>query len=303
MTSFKHIVSQDEVSKRIDQLLSNIHTNYSRNQIQSWIKKKYVTVNNLNIKANYRCQLNDKIQWSIPEEKELSLIPEDIPLSIMYEDEYLLIVNKPKGMVVHPTADHQNGTLVNALLNYTNQLSKVGGEERPGIVHRLDKDTSGLLIVAKQDDIHTKLIEEFKQNKVERIYKAMVHGVIDHENGLIDAPIGRDPHNRLRMAIVDDGREAITHFRVLERYPKFSQVQCQLETGRTHQIRVHMNYIGHSIVGDATYSQGEFIDCNGQALYATSIGFTHPVKNKWMFFEIERPGYFQDIIRKINNMS
>lgn len=300
MTSYEHIVSQKDVNRRIDQLLSNIHTNHSRNQIQLWIKKKFVTVNSLNVKANYRCQLNDKVQWSIPEERKLTLIPEDIPLSIIYEDEYLLIVNKPKGMVVHATADHQSGTLVHALLNYTTQLSKVGGEERPGIVHRLDKDTSGLLIVAKDDDIHTKLIEDFKHNKIERIYEAIVHGEINHENGLIDAPIGRDPNNRLKMAVIDGGREAITHFRVLERYPQFSRVQCQLETGRTHQIRVHMNYIGHSIVGDSTYSQGVFLDANGQVLYAKSLGFTHPVNNKWMSFEIEQPTYFKKLIKKIN---
>lgn len=300
MSSYEHIVVQEEANERIDKLLSDHVNNYSRSQIQAWINDKYVTVNGEKIKPNYRCKEDDQINWSIPKEKTVIVAPEQIKLTIVYEDEDLLVVNKAAGMVVHPTQDHQSGTLVNALLHHTDHLSNIGGEERPGIVHRLDKDTGGLLVVAKNNNVHEELVRQFKENKVERKYDAIVHGVINHETGLIDAPIGRDPTHRLRMAVVDHGKEARTHFQVLHTYENHSYVQCQLETGRTHQIRVHMDYINHPIVGDPTYNKNGVIDKGGQALFAQSLKFIHPRTNKWKQFEIEQPAYFKKTLTEVS---
>lgn len=303
MTTFEHVVLVEEAKKRIDKLLVEVNSNFSRTQIQLLIKEQYVTVNDVEVKANYKCQQGDIVRWTIPEVKPKSILPENIPLSIVYEDEDILIVNKPRGMVVHPTADTQTGTLVNALLYHCNNLSRVGGMERPGIVHRIDKDTSGLLIIAKDDQVHTELTEQLSNKKIERKYEAIVHGVIEHEAGIVDAPIGRDPKHRLRMGVTDEGRAAVTHFRVLNKYKNHTYLECQLETGRTHQIRVHMKYIGHPVVGDPKYGSTKVKDINGQALFAKELGFTHPSKNEWMHFEIERPTYFLDLLAKIERMS
>src|SRR5690625_122552 len=221
-------------------MLANVQQDRSRSQIQKWIEENFVTVNGKFVKANYKCQVQDQIRWSIPKEKQINLMPENIPLSIIYEDDDLLVVNKPKGMVVHSSENHQNGTLVHALLYHTEKLSQIGGLERPGIVHRLDKDTSGLLVVAKNDETHKHLAKQCKRHEVERTYEAIVYGVIDHNKGIIDAPIGRDPKHRLRMAVVDNGKQAITHFHIIKKYRKYTHISCSLETGRTHQIRVHM---------------------------------------------------------------
>lgn len=302
MSSFTHIVTSEQSKQRIDKLLADINPERSRSQIQSWIADGYVSVNDERVKANYKCQLGDRIEWHIPEVKPLEIEAEDIPLDIIYEDNDLLVVNKPRGMVVHPSAGHGSGTLVNALLYYCNDLSGINGVERPGIVHRLDKDTSGLLIVAKNDQAHVGLSEQLANREVDRKYIALVHGEIPHETGMVDAPIARDPKNRQRMAVVDNGKKAITHFRVLKRFPDYSYVECKLETGRTHQIRVHMRYIGYPLVGDPLYGPRKTLDLNGQALHAKEVGFIHPITGKYMQFSSDIPEFFTEALETIEKM-
>lgn len=302
MTENQHIVTESENKMRIDKLLTQIVPDVSRSQVQSWIGDYFVFVNGQNVKGNYKCQTNDQISWSIPEQKLLELIPENIPLSIIYEDSHLLVVNKPKGMVVHPSAGRHKGTLVNALLYHCDNLSWINGEERPGIVHRIDKDTTGLLVVAKNDLAHSGLADQLAAKDVERKYEAIVHGNIEHETGMIDAPIGRDPNHRQRMGVVENGKAAVTHFQVLKRFTKFTHIECQLETGRTHQIRVHMRYIGYPLVGDLKYGPRKTLEINGQALHAKSLGFTHPYTDEWMHFEVETPEYFQELLNQLEKM-
>ncbi|MFQ3545819.1 RluA family pseudouridine synthase [Halobacillus rhizosphaerae] len=294
--SEQYQVLESDQSKRIDKLLSEVITDASRSQIQGWLQEDFVLVNGEAVKNNYKVQQGDTITWSIPEPKPLDLAPENIPIEIIYEDEDVLVVNKPSGMVVHPSAGHEGGTLVNALLYHCNDLSGINGVERPGIVHRIDKDTSGLLMVAKNDRAHQSLVEQLSGKSVERKYVAVVHGMISHEYGTIDAPIGRDPKDRQRMAVVEGGREAVTHFRVMEHFEDFTYVECTLETGRTHQIRVHMRYINHPLAGDPKYGPRKTLDLDGQALHAKSIGFKHPGTGEWMQFEVEPPQDFKDMI-------
>ncbi|MBP1950591.1 RluA family pseudouridine synthase [Virgibacillus litoralis] len=301
MTLNQHTVLETENKIRIDKLLSNL-VSESRSQVQSWITNEHVLVNGEIIKPNYKCQTADEISWTIPEPESLNIKAENIPLRIVYEDSDLLVVNKPKGMVVHPSAGHQNGTLVNALLYHCDDLSGINGVERPGIVHRIDKDTSGLLVVAKSDLAHTNLSEQMASKDIERKYEAVVHGVIEHETGLIDAPIGRDKNDRQKMGIVDSGKPAVTHFRVIRRFENFTHVECQLETGRTHQIRVHMKYIDFPIVGDPKYGRRKTLETNGQVLHAKSLGFKHPRTNDWLFFEEEAPAYFKELLSQMEKM-
>ncbi|MBR3119465.1 RluA family pseudouridine synthase [Oceanobacillus profundus] len=302
MTQFQHEVTEEQNKTRVDKLLAAINPERSRSQIQGWISKGHVFVNEAEVKANYKCQTGEVLTWSIPEVEELNIQGEDIPLEIIYEDSDLIVINKPKGMVVHPSAGHQTGTLVNALLHHCKDLSGINSVERPGIVHRIDKDTSGLLVVAKNDHTHMKLSEQLATKEVKRKYEAIVHGEIGHESGIIDAPIGRDPKDRQKMGIVDSGKPAVTHFKVIKHFPDYTHVECQLETGRTHQIRVHMRYIGFPLVGDPKYGQRKTLDADGQALHAKTLGFTHPRTNEWMEFEVEAPKVFQEVLGKIKNM-
>ncbi|ASK63566.1 RluA family pseudouridine synthase [Virgibacillus phasianinus] len=300
MTNYE--VRADQNKLRIDKLLAEINPDNSRSQVQTWITDGYVKVNNEVIKANYKCQEGDLVEWSVPETKPMEIVAENIPLDIIYEDADVVVVNKPKGMVVHPSAGHPNGTLVNALLYHCDDLSGINGIERPGIVHRIDKDTSGLLVVAKNDQAHESLTEQLASKKAERKYEAIVHGIIEHETGMIDAPIGRDPKDRQKMGVVSNGKPAVTHFSVLDRYGHFTHVECQLETGRTHQIRVHFRYIDFPLVGDPKYGQRKTLDAKGQALHAKSLGFTHPRTNEWLQFEVEPPQVFMDLIEQIQKM-
>lgn len=302
MSFFIHIVTEEQMNIRVDKLLTELNEGKSRSQIQSWIKDGLVTINGETVKANYKCQSGEKLEWRIPKPKPLEIEAENIPLDILYEDKDVLVVNKPRGMVVHPSAGHDSGTLVNALLYHCDDLSGINGVERPGIVHRIDKDTSGLLIVAKNDEAHLSLSEQLQKREVERKYAALAHGAIPHETGLIDAPIGRDPKNRQRMAVVDRGKSAITHFRVLKRFPEFTYLECKLETGRTHQIRVHMKYIGHPLVGDPLYGPRKTYDLDGQVLHAKEVGFTHPKTKEWMHFSADLPAYFTDALKTIEKM-
>lgn len=295
-------VAPEDENMRIDKLLTRLNPTRSRSQIKGWIDEGRVYVNNAPIKANYRCRIDDYISWSTPTEDPFTIEAENIPLDILYEDADILVVNKIKGMVVHPSPGHMHGTLVNALLYHGADLSWMGGKERPGIVHRLDKDTSGLLVIAKNDLAHEKLSKQFKDHTVMRNYIALVHGEITHEKGMIDAPIGRDPNNRQRMKVVDDGKKAITHFHVLETFSDYSYVACQLETGRTHQIRVHMKYIQHPLVGDETYGPRKTLDLNGQALHANQIGFYQPVTMEWMEMKTDVPDYFQEAMERIRKI-
>lgn len=302
MTAQQYEVQIEQNKTRIDKLLAELNPEQSRSQVQTWINQGLVTVNDRIVKANYKCQTGDLVMWSIPETKPLAVTPEDIPLDIVYEDRDVVVVNKPKGIVVHPAAGHTTGTLVNALLYHCQDLSGINGVERPGIVHRIDKDTSGLLVVAKNDQAHASLVEQLQAKDVERKYEAVVHGVIAHEHGVIDAPIARDPKDRQKMGFVEQGKPAVTHFKVLRRYDRFTHVECQLETGRTHQIRVHMRYIGFPLVGDPKYGPRKTLDIGGQALHARVLGFTHPKTKEWLRFEVEAPAVFQNLLKQIEKM-
>ncbi|MFD2638201.1 RluA family pseudouridine synthase [Piscibacillus salipiscarius] len=302
MSKQKVIVNETYQNKRIDKVLTDLNKGASRSQIQSWIKDGYVLVNGEKVKSNYKCQLNDEIVWEEPEVQELEIEPENIPLDIHYEDEHLLVVNKAKGMVVHPSHGHRTGTLVHALLYHCQDLSGINGVYRPGIVHRIDKDTSGLLVVAKHDRAHEILSSQLQDKKVKRSYEAIVHGVIEHDKATIDAPIGRDPDDRQKMAVVESGKPAVTHFSVARRFENFSHVYCDLETGRTHQIRVHFQYIDHPLVGDPKYGRRKTLDVQGQALHARKLSFTHPITEEELSFTCEAPDIFQETLEKVAKM-
>lgn len=288
-----------ESKERLDQYLSN-KLDISRSKVQKLIKEEKVLVNGKVASSNYLVDETDEINVDDDLNYEIKVEGENIPLDVVYEDEYLLVVNKKSGMVVHPAPGNYTGTLVNALL-YRFNLSHSDNYLRPGIVHRIDKDTSGLLVVAKDDKTHEILSNMIKEKKVERIYIALVHGVINHDTGTIDAPIGRDAVNRQKMAVTDvNSKDAVTHFRVLKRYSKNTLIECKLETGRTHQIRVHMEYIGYPIVNDPVYGKNKNTTAFGQLLHSKSIRFIHPITKKELFFECDLPQEFKEYLEKLN---
>jgi 23S rRNA pseudouridine1911/1915/1917 synthase len=296
------IVNEQFVNERIDKMLSTYYEDWSRTQVQGWIKDGLVLVNNQKVKGNYKCQLHDEIIVSIPEPEILDVKPEKMDLDIYYEDKDVLVVNKPRGMVVHPAPGHMSGTLVNGLMAHCQDLSGINGVLRPGIVHRIDKDTSGLLMVAKNDRAHESLVQQLVNKTVTRKYLAIVHGVIPHDVGTIDAPIGRDPKDRQKMTVTDvNSKEAITHFRVLERFDHYTFIECKLETGRTHQIRVHMKYIGYPLAGDPKYGPKKTLPIEGQALHAGVLGFIHPRTGEYMEFEAPLPPEFENILNLLKN--
>ncbi|MDR6124253.1 23S rRNA pseudouridine1911/1915/1917 synthase [Bacillus sp. SLBN-46] len=301
MEKMEHTILDEQKGDRIDKVISSLNDEWSRSQVQIWIKDGNVLVNGQTIKTNYKCSLNDRIEISIPDPEELDVLPEDLGLDIFYEDSDVLVVNKPRGMVVHPAPGHLTGTLVNGLMFHCKDLSGINGVLRPGIVHRIDKDTSGLLMVAKNDMAHESLVNQLVEKTVTRKYKAIVHGVIPHDFGTIDAPLGRDPKERQSMTVVDKGKHAVTHFHVIERFKDFTFVECQLETGRTHQIRVHMKYIGYPLAGDPKYGPKRTLDIDGQALHAGILGFTHPRTNEYLEFEAPLPEDFEQLLVNLRN--
>lgn len=299
METYNFLIEEEEVGTRIDRYLTDMNEDWSRNQIQDWIKLDLVIVNGKPVKANYKLRLDDEIVVTEKPVEEIDLHAEDLGIEIYYEDKDVAIVYKPKGMVVHPAPGHPNGTLVNGLMYAIKDLSGINGEIRPGIVHRIDKDTSGLLMIAKNDIAHRGLVEQLVDKSVTRKYTALVHGVIPHEFGTIDAPIGRNVRDRQEMAIVDNGKQAVTHFNVIETFDKYTLVECVLETGRTHQIRVHMKHIGFPLVGDPKYGPKKTMDIDGQALHAGVIGFEHPVTGEYIERTAPIPEYFEEILTKL----
>ena len=297
------LVPEELVGVRLDKVLSELFSDLSRSYIQQLIKDQQVLINGKNEKANYKCRLNDQIDITIPEPEALDVVPEEMDLDIVHEDDYVIVVNKPSGMVVHPAPGNYTGTLVNGILYHCSDLSGINGVIRPGIVHRIDKDTSGILVIAKNDEAHNKLAIQFKDHSIKREYYALVEGKFSNTNGTIDKPLGRDKKERIKMAINEDGKRAVTHYEVLEQYDKgVSLVKCTLETGRTHQIRVHMASIGHPLVGDLVYGyKRQKFNIEGQALHAKTLGFIHPRTNEYIEFTSELPKYFKELLEKLKN--
>ena len=299
----EYIVSQEEKGKRLDAYIPSVDLDITRTSAQRLIEDGNILVNGKNAKVSYKIQENDKISVEIPKPKQIELKAQDIPIEIVYEDSDIIVVNKPKGMVVHPANGNPDGTLVNAIMAICkDSLSGIGGEIRPGIVHRIDKDTSGLLIVAKNDNAHVKMSEQIKNHEVKKTYIALVRGVFKENEATIDMPIGRSTSDRKKMAVNKNGKNAITHIKVLKRFDKYTLLKVNIETGRTHQIRVHLSHIGYPIVGDYTYSNGknEF-DVIGQCLHAQKLEFKHPITQKDMCLEAELPQYFKDILDKLKD--
>ena len=290
----KLIVNKDNI--RIDQYLME-ELDISRSKIQKSIKEGLIKVNNIVIKNSYKVKINDVIDYEIIEEK-MDIKPVKMDLDIVYEDDDVIVINKANGVIVHPCITTSKETLVNGLMEYSNSLSDINGDFRPGIVHRIDAYTTGLLMVAKNNKAHEFLSKQLEEKTTHRIYYALVHGVINNDTGTIDAPIGRDKKDRKKMCVVADGKKAITHFRVLERYKNATLLELKLETGRTHQIRVHMQYINHPVVNDPVYSNKKIIDETGQCLHAKELGFIHPTTKKYMEFNSELPECFVNILNK-----
>ncbi len=289
---------------RLDKYLSELNNDLSRVMIQKLIDNGNITVNEKMIKSSYKINVGDVIKVVVEEPKETTIKPENLPLNVVYEDNDIIVVNKEKGMVVHPGNGNLDGTLVNAVLERCKgSLSGIGGEIRPGIVHRLDKDTSGLIIVAKNDKAHIKLSEDLKNHNVKKTYLALVRGIVKENEATIDMPIGRSDNVRTKMAVKKNGKNAITHFKVLKRYEGYTLLEVKIETGRTHQIRVHLAEIGYPVVGDMVYSNGKNpFNVEGQMLHAWKLEFNHPITNKKMELEAELPKYFKDVLELIRGM-
>lgn len=295
-------VLQEQAGVRIDRLIADSLSDFTRSGIAKLIEGGNVSVNGKAVSKNYKCRSEDNITVNVPDAVALEAQPENIPLDIVYEDSDLLVVNKPKGMVVHPAAGNYSSTLVNALLYHCkDSLSGINGVIRPGIVHRIDKDTSGLLIVAKNDAAHIGLAQQIKEHSFHRAYRAVVYGNIKEDSGTVHQPIGRSPKDRKKMAVTDkNSKDAVTHYQVLQRFGDFTYIRCVLETGRTHQIRVHMAYIGHPLAGDAVYGPKKVItSLNGQCLHAGEIGFVHPRTNEYMEFNSPLPDYFTAFLKRL----
>lgn len=299
MEQFAYQIGPEEDDERLDKWMSSAIADLSRSYIQKCIKDNQVLINGKPQKASYRLKVDDEIVFHIPKAMEPAIEAENIPLSILYEDPDLLIVDKPKGMVVHPAPGHYSGTLVNAVMYHCrDNLSGINGVLRPGIVHRIDRDTTGSLIICKNDHAHNSIAKQLKEHTITRKYRAIVHGVIDAEEGTVNAPIGRDPKDRKKMAINEqNGKPAITHYKVLRRFQEYTYIECQLETGRTHQIRVHMSSIGHPLLGDEVYSQRKspYHLC-GQTLHAMVIGFIHPSSGEYLEITAPLPDYFDHLL-------
>jgi 23S rRNA pseudouridine1911/1915/1917 synthase len=297
-------IDEHTAGERLDKFVTEgVSDGISRSQVQLWIKDSCVKVNGKTVKSNHRLEVGERVELTVPEAVDSVIVPENIPLDIAYEDKDLIVVNKSRGMVVHPAVGHSSGTLVNALMFHCQDLSGINGELRPGIVHRIDKDTSGLMMSAKNDKAHISLSNQLKEHTVTRKYIAIIHGHLPHDQGTIDAQIGRDPRDRKLFAVnTNIGKRAVTHFRVLERFPDYTMVELQLETGRTHQIRVHMKFIGHPIVGDPVYGRTKGVTMNGQALHAAVLGFLHPTLDTYMEFEAPLPEDMNRVLENLRNM-
>ncbi|MFB7812799.1 RluA family pseudouridine synthase [Paenibacillus chitinolyticus] len=296
-------VEAEQNGERIDKLLSDALDGVSRTQIQQWIKDGHARVDGRNVKPNYKLSGGQVVDLAIPDPEPLDIAAENIPLDVVYEDGDVIVINKPRGLVVHPAPGHYSGTLVNALMHHCKDLSGINGVMRPGIVHRIDKDTSGLLMIAKNDQAHASLAEQLKEHSVTRKYVALVHGNLQHDHGTIDAPIGRDSYDRKLYTVTDkNSKHAVTHFAVLERFDGYTLVELKLETGRTHQIRVHLKFIGHPLVGDPSYGRSKGMTMDGQALHAQILGFTHPRTGERLEFEAPIPEDMADLLHRLRNL-
>ncbi|MCR5602988.1 MAG: RluA family pseudouridine synthase [Lachnospiraceae bacterium] len=303
MTDYSFVCGDDISDQRIDRCIADMYEDFSRSFIQKLIKEEKVYVNGRTVKSSYRVSEGDRVSFSTPEPVLPDILPEDIPLDILYEDKDVLVVNKPKGMVVHPAPGHYTGTLVNALMFHCgDELSGINGIMRPGIVHRIDMDTTGSLLVCKNDKAHLKIAEQLKEHSITRIYTALTHGVIKDDEGTVNAPIGRSEKDRKKMSVnYRNGKPAVTNYRVIRRFEKFSLVECRLETGRTHQIRVHLSSIGYPVVGDELYCPYKPpCSLQGQTLHAGVIGFIHPTTGEYMEFSAPLPEYFEMLIKRIS---
>jgi 23S rRNA pseudouridine1911/1915/1917 synthase len=300
MSVKNYIIDEENAGKRLDLFISENEADMSRSFVQGIIEKQQVKVNNQIKKSNYKLRLEDEVQVEVAEPVELQVEAEDIPLDIVYEDSDVVVINKPQDMVVHPAPGNYTGTLVNGLLHHCKDLSGINGVIRPGIVHRIDKDTSGILVVAKNDKAHNSLAAQLKDHSMKRTYYAIVEGIVKEDEGTVITNIGRHPVERIKMAVVKDGKEAITNYKIIERFKSNTLVECRLETGRTHQIRVHMAHLHHPLIGDQVYGyKKQRFKLQGQALHAKNLGFIHPTTGKYMEFDSQLPEYFQEILDKL----
>lgn len=302
METLNFSITEENSNIRIDRYLAEQCPDLSRSYIQKLVKDGAVSVNNRQVKANYKVQPQDQVILTIPDMQVPDILPENIPLDILYEDQWLLVVNKPKDMVVHPSAGHMEGTLVNAVMAHCGEhLSGINGVLRPGIVHRIDKDTTGALLICKDDTVHRDLAEQLKVHSIKRRYRAIVQGNLKEDQGTVDAPVGRHPTDRKKMAVnYKNGKEAVTHYQVLERFGNATYIECRLETGRTHQIRVHMASLGHPLLGDTIYGSSKNpYHLQGQALHAMILGFVHPITREYLEFQAPLPEYFIKLLDKL----